>query len=215
MRQYFVILSSAILMTVSACNNTNKKRPQLAQEIPTVSVEKKDIKLDHLYVSDIQAIRNVEIRSKVSGFLEAIYVDEGKAVKKGQALFKLSENEHRNEVAKNRAQLSIAQAEVKSAEVEYKRVQTLVQKNIISKTEQDLAHSRLNAAKSKVDEANSNLENALHKLSYTTIRAPYDGIIDRIPMKIGSLIEDSTSGTKRRERLWKCGNNRNSGERVS
>lgn len=192
MRQYFVILSSAILMTVSACNNTNKKRPQLAQEIPTVSVEKKDIKLDHLYVSDIQAIRNVEIRSKVSGFLEAIYVDEGKAVKKGQALFKLSENEHRNEVAKNRAQLSIAQAEVKSAEVEYKRVQTLVQKNIISKTEQDLAHSRLNAAKSKVDEANSNLENALHKLSYTTIRAPYDGIIDRIPMKIGSLIEEGT-----------------------
>ncbi len=192
MRIYFIFLSSVLLMTVSACNESGKKRPNRAQEIPTVSVEKKDIKLDHLYVSDIQAIRNVEIRSKVSGFLEAIYVDEGKAVKKGQALFKLSENEHKNEVAKTRAQLSIAQAEMKSAEVEYKRVQTLVQKNIISKTEQDLALSRLNAAKSKVDEANSNLGTALHKLSYTVIRAPYDGIIDRIPMKIGSLIEEGT-----------------------
>lgn len=192
MRIYFIFLSSVLLMATSACKNTDKKKPKQAQEIPTVSVERKDIKLDHLYVSDIQAIRNVEIRSKVSGFLEAIYVDEGKAVKKGQALFKLSENEHKNEVAKSRAQLSIAHAELKSAEVEFKRVQTLVQKNIISKTEQDLAMSRLNAAKSKVDEANSNLENALHKLSYTVIKAPYDGIIDRIPMKIGSLIEEGT-----------------------
>ena len=180
------------LVLACSCGTREKKANQKPVEIPTVKVERKDLQYDHLYVSNIQAIRNVEIRSKISGFLEGIYVDEGETVRKGQVLFRIGDSEYENEVAKARAMLSLANADKKTAEVEQQRVKTLVDKKIISKTELELATSRLNAAASKVEEARSGLDIAVHRLSYTVIRAPFDGVLDRIPLKAGSLVDEGT-----------------------
>jgi membrane fusion protein (multidrug efflux system) len=68
----------------------------------------------------------------------------------------------------------------------------LVDKNIVSKTNLELAQSKLDAANAKVEEAKSDEANALLNLSFTEIKAPFDGIINRIPNKIGSLIDEGT-----------------------
>lgn len=187
-----ITIYTFLLLLFSSCGTRERKTNQKPVEIPTVTVERKDLQYDHLYVSNIQAIRNVEMRSKVSGFLEGIYVDEGETVKKGQVLFRIGDSEYENEVAKARAMLSMAEADKKTAQVEQQRVKILVDKKIVSNTELDLATSRLNAATSKVAEASSTLEIALHRLSYTVIRAPFDGEVDRIPLKAGSLVAEGT-----------------------
>ncbi len=161
-------------------------------EVPVVSIQGKDLNVDHFYVADIRAVRNVELRSKISGFLDAIYVDEGQTVRKGQVLFKIGDNEYRSEVARAKAVLSNTKAEARVAELELQRIKTMVDKKIISQTELELAASKLNAAEAKIQESESALQNAQHKLSYTTIFAPFDGILDRIPLKPGSLVSEGT-----------------------
>jgi membrane fusion protein, multidrug efflux system len=187
-----IIAITALSFTLLSCGSDEVKQTTQLVPVTTVTVEKKDLKLDDLYVAHIQAVRNVEIRGSVQGYLEAMFVDEGQKVKEGQLLFKLRDNELKNEVTRAKALLSVAKADKMNAEVEYDRVKGLVDKKIVVASELSLAESKLNAAESRIDEATSNLSIATHRLSYTQIRAPFDGYIDRIPLKKGSLVSEGT-----------------------
>lgn len=183
------VLIVLALFCFGCSNIKNEQQKDSYPNIPIVTVVQKDTTLETDYVSDIQAIKNVEIRARVQGFLEKILVDEGQEVRKGQALFQINDQELKTELARSKANVSNAMAETKAAELEVNRTEVLVNKNIISKTEYELAAAKLKATKAKLDEAYSIQNNAETKLSYTTIKAPFDGIIDRIPLKIGSLID--------------------------
>jgi RND family efflux transporter MFP subunit len=144
------------------------------------------------YVSDIHSVKNVEIRSRVKGYVEDILVDEGMAVKKGQILFRISSQEYKEDLLKAKANLKNAIAEAKSAELNLHNVKVLVDKNVVSKTELDMAHAKLDALNANIDEAKSHEVSAQLKLAFTEVRAPFDGILDRIPNKVGSLIDEGT-----------------------
>lgn len=144
------------------------------------------------YVADIHSIQNVEIRAKASGFLETIQVDEGQYVKEGQVLFGISQQQYQQEVLKAQAALSSALADAKAAEVELSNVRTLVSKSIVSQSEQDLAEAKLEACLARVEEARANESSANLQLSFAQIRAPFSGIINRIPFKTGSLVDEGT-----------------------
>ncbi|MEN9598115.1 MAG: hypothetical protein RL596_426 [Bacteroidota bacterium] len=188
-----LIFKSLILLWLFFSLSCNAKKEGFSDsEVPTlpiITVQQKDTVMETDYVSDIQAIKNIEIRSRVAGFLEQIFVDEGKEVRKGQPLFQINDLEFKTELAKAKANVSNANAEAKAAELEVDRTKILVDKNIISKTEYDLAIAKLKAAKAKIEEALSSQKSAETKLSYTFIRAPFDGVIDRIPFKTGSVID--------------------------
>ena len=176
----------------ASCNNGGNTTTTKLQEVPVVNIESQSLTLPQFYASEIHAVRNVELHSKISGFLDGIFVDEGQYVKKGQILFKIGDNEFRFEVEKARAVLNSLKAEAKITEVEYNRVKTMVEKKIIGQSELDLAYSKLKSAEAKAQEAESAVQHAIHRLSYTTIRAPFDGVIDRIPLKTGSLLDEGT-----------------------
>lgn len=187
-----IIQVAGVMLALSAlsCKQIKKARTEQTLNIPTVAVKAMPMSISHFYVSDIRAIRNVELRSKVSGFLETIYVDEGQKVKKGQVLFRINDTEFKTNVAKAKAILNTAEAEERVAEVECQRVKLLTDKNIVSKTELELATSKFKAAKARTEETRSDYNSAIHKLSYATICAPFDGVIDRIPLRPGSLIAE-------------------------
>lgn len=177
---------------VASCGTDKKAESRQIDKIPVVSIIEKDIKLDKFYVSDIQAIQNVEIRSRISGFLERIHIDEGQYVKKGQVLFTISGEEYRAVVEEATAALNSMIADAKTAELEVEKVKLLVDKKIVSATELAVASAKLRAMNAKVEEERATLAHARARLSYTTIRAPYDGVVDRIPLKVGSLLEEGT-----------------------
>ncbi|MFP4292451.1 MAG: efflux RND transporter periplasmic adaptor subunit [Cyclobacteriaceae bacterium] len=162
------------------------------RKLPVTSLMPKDIMLHHEYVADIQAIQNVEIRARVKGYLEKIYVDEGQRVKKGQPLFSINDEEYKSRLAKTKANLETAIAEAKAKELEVDRVKLLSDKKVISSTELEVAKAQLNAAHARIDEARSAFSNAQIELSYTYMKAPFDGIVDRIPLKVGSFISEGT-----------------------
>ena len=144
------------------------------------------------YVSELHAIENVEIRSRVKGFIESIMVDEGKTVKKGQVIFKLSSQGYQQELLKAEAAWKNELAELKAAEIELENTEKLFAKKIIAKSELELAKAKLEMHKAKVEEAKAHELQAIHNLSFTQVRAPFDGIINRIPNKTGSLVDEGT-----------------------
>ena len=144
------------------------------------------------YVANIEAIKNIDIRSRVRSFLEKSFIDEGMTVKKGQLLFKLNDQEFKVNLSKAKAALSNALAESKATSLEVDRVKLLVERKVISKSELEVAESKLSADRAKIDEAKSLVQSAEDQLAYTNIRAPFDGIVDRIPLKTGSLIDEGT-----------------------
>lgn len=181
---------SIIILVLSsfACNGKGKNQNQILTAVPVLELQTMSITLPKTYVSDIQAVQFVEVRAKVEGFVARIYVDEGQFVKKGQNLFQLTSNEYNEMVNSAKARLLQSKAEAQAAQLEVDRLKVLVDKNIIAKSEYQLALSKKAVAESAISEAESMLKNAQTGLSYTTIKAPFDGIVDRIPYKTGSLV---------------------------
>lgn len=185
-----------VAVFMAACGN-QKPVAQLTETespkvLPVTNVLVKDTNLFREYVADIQAVQNVELRARVQGFLEKIYVDEGQVVKKGQLLFKINDEEYRAELAKANANLESAIAEAKASELEVDRLKVMVEKRVISETELSVAESKLKAVIARIEQARWAKSNAQLRLSYTSIRSPFHGIIDRIPFKVGSLIDHGT-----------------------
>lgn len=190
--RYFLgnTLFHLVLLILSLSCRTADKSPDSdePEEYPVASLIKRDIDIPLEYVASIQAFRNIEVRARVEGYLQEILVDEGKEVKKGQLLFKINDEEYQAELNRARANVISAEAEMKSALVELERVKLLVNKNVITRTELVLAEAKVEIARSKILQAKAEEVAASIRLANTSIRSPFNGVIDRIPYKIGSLI---------------------------
>jgi membrane fusion protein (multidrug efflux system) len=186
-----LLLSGSFLFGCTSDQHTDNS-PETNKVLPVTTIISRDTVMHREYISEIQAVQNVEIRVRVTGFLEKIFVDEGQDVKKGQALFQINNEEYQAELAKASANMKSAIAEAKATELEVDRVKMLVDKKVVTKTELELAKAKHEAAKARIEEARSAQSNARIKLSYTYIRAPFNGIVDRIPLKVGSLVKEGT-----------------------
>lgn len=179
----------SIAVSFAACTSNTKK----TEEIHTFLITSPlviDTNYISEYVTDIHSIQNVEIRTKIKGYLESIYVDEGASVKSGQLLFSISKEGFNLELLKAQAKLKSAIAELKIDQLALENIRKLYEKNIVSKSELEKADALVDAANAKIEEAKSEVQSAKLNLTFADIRAPFDGIIDRIPFKKGSMIDE-------------------------
>jgi membrane fusion protein (multidrug efflux system) len=175
MKKMIILSGVCALLYLSSCTSTKEEKEEAETFIVTNPV-KIDTSFTKEYVSQIKSIRNIELRAQEKGYLQNIYVDEGQFVKAGQLLFRIMPKLYEAEYQK-------AKAEAKMAEIEVENTQSLADKNVVSKNELAMAKAKLEQAKAEVSLAN------IH-LSFTEIRAPFDGTIDRIPLKLGSLVDE-------------------------
>lgn len=190
-RAAIVVALAGVSAMFGACSSKKQENKtvenfQVATPLVTDTAVVKD------YVAEIQALQNVELRSRVKGYLDKVNVDEGKPVKQGQVLFVISNQEYKEELTKATAELKSAIADMKTSELELQNVKTLVDTKVVSKAEQELAQAKYDALKAKAEEAAASESAAKLNLSYTVIRAPFDGVINRIPNKAGSLIDEGS-----------------------
>lgn len=166
----------AVLCNISCTSTKKEEVKEEAEKFAATSPMKMDTSFNKEYVSQIRSVRNIEIRAQEKGYLEKVYVDEGQFVQAGQILFRIMPKIYEAEMMK-------AAAESKEAEIEVENTKTLSDKNIVSKNELAMATAKLDGAKAEL---------ALAKvhLAFTEIRAPFSGTIDRLPLKLGSLIDE-------------------------
>ena len=187
-----------MLLMIAAISCTNKPKagqPGSAgavKEYPVIAVRQQSTQLFKDYPTKLQGQQTVEIRSKITGYIEQILVDEGAVVKKGQLLFRLNANDIQAIVRSAEAQVKVAEADIIIAQVNVEKTKPLVEKNIISKFDLQSVESTLKSREAQLAQAKANLENANANLQYTRITSPAEGTIGTFPFRVGSLISSST-----------------------
>lgn len=183
-----LILLLGVAGITSSCNEAQREKVFHTTKTPITRLTPTSIEFPQSYVADVQAIQFVEVKPKVEGFVQQILVDEGEKVQKGQPLFRLSSEEYSVSVKEAQANYKQSEAELQMAEYEAERIERLVKKNILSKIRLDQVMTQKEVARMKVEQAKSQLQRAQTNYSYTTVTSPFDGYIDRIPYKVGSLV---------------------------
>lgn len=171
------VILALMSLSVPACH-MHKEGPAAGEEhkIVATSPLAKDVTITQQYVCQIHSQRHIKVRAMENGYLEEIPVKEGQAVKKDDVLFKVIPSLYK-------AKLDAEQAEAKLAELELANTQRLFDQKVVSRNEVALFEAKLAKAQAKAKLAET-------ELNFTVVRAPFDGIIDRLDEQHGSLIKE-------------------------
>lgn len=186
------MLRLVLVATVTACRGADA-HPGPADEVPSLPVASPtptSTSTQREYVGHVRALRHAEVRSRLRGVIEAVAVDEGAPVSADQALFSIRAKELQQELSKAQAAARAADAELKLARIEQQNTRVLFERDIVSRAEMDLADARVEASSAKVAQAKAEQNQAELNLTYTKVRAPFDGIVNRIPNKVGSVVDE-------------------------
>lgn len=136
----------------------------------------------------VQPIDRIELKSKASGVVVELPVEEGDFVHKGDLIAKLDQKDEKAAYEQAKANLDIARAELKQAQRTYDRRDQLFQKGLVSEEELGQIELNLATAKGKLVQAKTTLERATERLSEAVVRAPIDGIILQKYVEEGQII---------------------------
>ena len=179
MKKNSIFALFALLIIASCGKKEEQQMPApTAAPFPVQTVTLQDAVVYQEYTANLEGQQNVEIRPKVNGFIQKIYVDEGQVVRKGQILFKL-ETQTLNQDA------SAAKAMIQAAQVEVDRLKPLVDRKIISNVQLETAKAKLAQAKSAYGSIASNI-------GFGTIVSPVNGVIGSLPFREGSLVNSAS-----------------------
>ena len=182
----------ALGITLFACGGQQQGQQAGAPEYAVMTIETSVSKLNNAYPATIKGRQDVEIRPNVSGFITKLCVDEGAVVKKGQTLFVIDPVQYEEAVNVARAAVNVAKANVATAELTAKNKEKLAEKNIISLYELQMANNTLASQKAALAQTEAQLINAEKNLSYTNVTSPSNGVVGKIPFRVGSLVSPSS-----------------------
>ncbi len=165
----------AITLFTFACKDHKNEKEEATTFLVTTALHA-DTTLFREYVCQIRSSQHIELRSQERGYLQKVLVDEGQFVRKGQLMFQIMPLLYQAEVEK-------AKAEKNYAEIEYSNTKSLADSNIVSPNE-------LALSKAKLDKAKAELSLAQVHLGLTEVRAPFDGIMDKFFVRLGSLVDE-------------------------
>ncbi len=158
-----------------SCNTEGEsQQAQQVPQYPVLKVTTEPTTLQRKYPAIIQGEEDIEIRPKIQGYIQKIYVEEGARVKKGDPLFKINAPQYAEMVR-------AAQSAVQNAEIKVRKTEPLVEDEIVNAYELDAAKLDLEAKKAALAQAQADL-------SYTFIKSPVEGVVGAIPYRTGSLV---------------------------
>jgi multidrug efflux system membrane fusion protein len=164
-----------------------------ATPVSVATVETREIVNWSEFSGRLEAIERVELRSRVSGIVEAVHFREGGLVKQGDLLISIDQAPYQAEFERAQAQVLAAQARVALATGEHERGQQLMASRNVSQRELDTRYNALREAQANLRAAEAAQQTARLNLDYTQIRAPISGRIGRLGVTVGNLVAAGAS----------------------
>nr|WP_299142127.1 efflux RND transporter periplasmic adaptor subunit [uncultured Tateyamaria sp.] len=180
-------LRSAVLLFWALCAG-----PTFAQQgPPPVTAAKPVVKTiveDDEFVGRFAASAEVDVRARVSGFLDEIHFTDGSLVAKDQLLFTIDQRQFRTALRQARAQIDVAEATFTFAEEQLQRAEALIGNGTIPQSVVDERREAFLSSQGALEQARAALELAELDLEYSEIRAPMAGRIDQALIDAGNLV---------------------------
>lgn len=181
----------ALCMCLVSCGHNQQGRQEAVPDYAVTTVQPQSVMLTSSYPATFKGRQDVEIRPNVSGFITKLCVDEGATVKKGQTLFVIDPVQYEEAVNVARASVEVAKASVATAKLTTNNKRELEKKNIISKYDLQMAENTLASSEAALAQAKAQLVNAEKNLSYTNVTSPVDGVMGKVPFRVGALVSPS------------------------
>lgn len=189
MRKIFLIIAACSL--AASCGDAPQQKREAAS-YPVAVLDTASAVIFSDFATEIQSGTVVEIRPRISGYIEKILVTEGSHVSRGQAIFQINQADILEQYNVTVANVDAAKAKVDNASLEVRKLTPLVEKNIISVYELQNAKSNLVAAEANLTASISQMNNAKISLGYATITSPVNGVVGRIIVREGTLVSPTT-----------------------
>lgn len=192
-----LLLLLLVPLIIAGCTGKGKRGKQteslaqLPQQYPTAVMSRETARLELVYPVVIKGKEDIEIRPRVDGFIDTIYIDEGSMVRRGQVLFKINSPVSEQAFATEQAAVNSAMAQLNTAQVDVNRIRPLAEKGIVSPVQLKTYENAYESAQSTLSQAKAALKNARTTLSWTDVSSPVDGMVGTIPYRIGSLVNSS------------------------
>jgi len=170
-----MLMSLCGLYFCTSCEEKKEEKEEKVKLLVTTPLQK-DTTVTKEYVAQIHAYQHIEIRALEKGYLQKIFVDEGQLVHEGQPMFQITPTVYQAELKKS-------QAEANYVGIEYQNTKRLADKNIVSGNELALSEAKYDKAKADVALAQTHLQ-------FTSIKAPFSGIMDHFQARLGSLVDE-------------------------
>jgi membrane fusion protein (multidrug efflux system) len=172
----FPIVALALISLFLPACNMQREEDHDARKIVVTRPQAKSVNITQQYVCQIHSQRHIEIRALERGYLKAIPVKEGQAVKEDDLLFAVIPIVYK-------AKLDAERAAVQSAQLELNFSKKLFDDKVVSENEVELL-------KTKLLKAQANVELAEAEFNFATVKSPFDGIVDRLHFQQGSLVDE-------------------------
>jgi membrane fusion protein (multidrug efflux system) len=173
------VIVAIVSLSLPACESMrageNEPSHEEQRKIVVTTPKSQDVIITQPYVCQIHSRRHIEIRALEEGYLEKITVKEGQAVHENDVMFRVLPVLYK-------ARLDAEEAEARLAQIELTNTRNLHAQNVVSSQEVLLYEAKLAKAKAKVELAKA-------ELNFTYVKAPFDGIMDRLRQQQGSLVK--------------------------
>ena len=182
----FILVSGISLLTTGCKEKSAAIMPP--PNVQVVEVIQQDIPVIEEFVGQTYGLYDIALQARVDGFLEGIFFEEGRGVKKGQLLYTIAPEPYEAKVAVARGQLAGANTQLVKAESDLIRIKPLAEQNAVSQSDLDAAVAQRDAAIGAVDAAEANLESANIELGFTKVYSPINGIIGKTEVYPGDYV---------------------------
>ena len=188
-----ILVLSAAVFLFSGCFESGDKKAAAGRQMQPSHVDifvaqKADVPISFDYTATVTSNQDVIIYPKVSGTIIKQFFKPGDKVKAGDKLFLIDPEKYEASYDSLDAAVGVANANLKNAQTEFKRISALYKKNAVSQKDYDAAVAAYDIANANLVSAKANLKNAKIDLGYTNIVAPFDGVVGDNKVDVGSLV---------------------------
>lgn len=184
---FFLFMAAAFAGSAAAQQN-----PETSVPVTTVVAERKPVATTKDFVGRIEAVERVEVRARVTGYLEAVLFKEGEVVKEGQPLYRIEQGQFKAAVEQAQGALDSSKASKKFAKVELERANQLLSTSYGTPQRRDQALANDETAAANILTNQAALDTAKINLSYTDIRSPIAGKISRTNITRGNVVSPNS-----------------------
>ncbi|RDT55721.1 efflux RND transporter periplasmic adaptor subunit [Escherichia coli] len=188
----------AMMLSVLLVGCDNSVAQNAAPQAPAVSaadVVVKSISQWDSFNGRIEAVESVQLRPRVSGYIDKVNYTEGQEVKKGEVLFTIDDRTYRAALEQAQAALARAKTQASLAQSEANRTDKLINTNLVSREEWEQRRSAAAQAQADIRAAQAAVDTAQLNLDFTKVTAPIDGRASRALITSGNLVTAGDSAS--------------------
>ena len=189
----FGLMVCVALSTIFVGCEEETTRTKQTREYNAMILQTASRKLSSTYSATIRGKQDVDIRTKVEGYITDIKVKEGSIVKQGQTLFVIDQAQYLAALATAEAKVEVKQALVEASQLSAAAKEVLFEQDIVSEFDLRMARTNLAASKAELAQAKADELTASNNLAYTLIKSPVDGVVGTLPFRVGTFVRPSES----------------------